>query len=924
MTRKRGAKAKAAKPTGGAKRAKPSAARGGSKGKAASGAKAAKGAASKPGGAFLTPARRREVLGALIVGVSVITLVLFVSGSGPGRERWLAFLQWAFGWGYWMSPIVFGALGVWLFLDAADGEADIAWNRPVAGAITALALLGLLHIGTALALPAAELTSDVVRLRALLDANAGGGRVGHFPAVALARNLGAIPAFAVLALVVLLAGGATAGQSVRETLDIIGEQVLRAGRAAGALLGGGWADARERSALRREERALAAASAELARDDGGTEDALDAAWGFDDDGAPLGPPDEDGGPVGGEAVDGVGLDVEPEDRRATEPQARPEWRHPPLDQVFDVVDTVEVSPEHAELQARLIEQTLGEFGIPASVVKIHRGPRITQFGLEPGYIEKGDTRSRVKVSRIVALQNDLALALAAAPLRIQAPVPGRPYLGIEVPNQGSETVALRTILESEGFLKLAKKGALPIGIGRDIGGQAISVDLAQMPHMLIAGATGSGKSVAINALICSLLMTHTPETLKLLLVDPKRVELVGYRGLPHLGSPVVVEVERVVGVLQWAVREMDRRYKAYAAAGVRNIAAWNAREAVDGRAPMPYLVIIIDELADLMMVAPEEAERLITRLAQLARATGIHLVLATQRPSVDVVTGLIKANFPARMAFAVSSSIDSRVILDSTGAEKLLGQGDMLYMGSDSSKIRRMQGCYVSDEEIERLVGYWRTEARVDAPDPSETALTLGIPEPLIQPDLWDKMMGGEEGDGALADERDVLWDDAVAIVQRHRTASTSFLQRKLRVGYSRAARMLDALEQAGLVGPPQGNLGREVLIEADEDAEAITADYRATLERSFDDAAEEAGDGKPGDGEPGSGETGERARKAEDALSPDGRAGGRSERDGGRDVERGRAANDPPATEAPAAPPAKQQPKREPKGSTADGWDDW
>ncbi|MFN8421932.1 MAG: DNA translocase FtsK [Anaerolineae bacterium] len=526
--------------------------------------------------------------------------------------------------------------------------------------------------------------------------------------------------------------------------------------------------------------------------------------------------------------------------------SKPDWVLPRIPDIFDeVAEGGGAMPDDAEAQARTIEQTLGDFGIPVKVVQINRGPRITQFGLEPGVIERKGERIRVKVSRIVALQNDLALALAAAPIRVQAPVPGRPYVGIEVPNKAEDVVSLRSIIESDAFKKVADKGALPIGLGRDISGKPVAADLAKMPHLLIAGATGAGKSVAINTLICSLLMTHTPETLKLVLVDPKRVELVGYRGLPHLAAPVVVEVERVVGVLQWAVREMERRYKAFAEAGARNIETWNQMEAAAGRATLPYLVIVIDELADLMMVAPEEAERLITRLAQLARATGMHLVLATQRPSVDVVTGLIKANFPARIAFAVSSSIDSRVILDSVGADKLLGRGDMLYMAADSSKLQRIQGCYLSDAEIERLGHHWKYAARPTAA-PGEAqpdmTMTLGIPDPLIQPDLWDAMLDAGADRTEAAGARDELWHEAVALIAQHRTASTSFLQRKLRIGYSRAARLLDELEAAGHVGPAHGSAGREVHVVAEGDGEARGGAGAAAGARDGEDGADDRG----------------------------------------------------------------------------------
>jgi S-DNA-T family DNA segregation ATPase FtsK/SpoIIIE len=452
----------------------------------------------------------------------------------------------------------------------------------------------------------------------------------------------------------------------------------------------------------------------------------------------------------------------------------------------------------------------------------------------------------VKVSRILALQNDLSLALAASPIRILAPVPGRPFVGIEIPNAATTLVGLSGVVMSESFSKIAKKGGLPIALGRDTTGKPVAGDLATMPHLLIAGATGSGKSVAINVLISSLLLTHTPDTLKLLLVDPKRVELTPFRGLPHLAAPVVVEVERVVGVLQWAVREMDRRYRMFAEEGARNIAGHNARvmekngrpaaaKGEPARPPepiLPYIVIVIDELADLMMVAPEEAEKLITRLAQLARATGIHLVLATQRPSVDVVTGLIKANFPSRIAFAVSSSIDSRVILDTVGAEKLLGRGDMLYLASDASKLQRLQGCYVADDEIERLTRHWRRFAKLEpAGGAADIALTLGVPEPLIQKALWDQMVDPQTG--TLAEERDHLFDEAVETVRKYRTASTSFLQRKLRVGYARAGRLMDELEEAGVVGPVHGNNPREVLIGDDD---AVAPNFETALEASFDD----------------------------------------------------------------------------------------
>ena len=384
---------------------------------------------------------------------------------------------------------------------------------------------------------------------------------------------------------------------------------------------------------------------------------------------------------------------------------------PVLGDILDDVSDNDIQQEDLRRRVQIIEQTLAGFGVPVSVVEVNQGPAVTQFGLRPGVIVRKDRKGeekhvKVRVSQIQALSNDLSLALAASPIRIEAPVPGRDFVGVEVPNVQISLVSLRGVMESEEWP--ATKGVLKFGLGRDVSGQASVADLARMPHLLIAGATGSGKSVCVNAIITSLLLTHTPDTLRFLMVDPKRVELTVYNGIPHLIAPVVVDVERAVPVLQWATKEMERRYKLFAKLGARNIEAYNEKLQARGEPTLPYIVIIIDELADLMLSAPEEVERYICRIAQMARATGMHLVIATQRPSVDVVTGLIKANFPARIAFAVTSQVDSRVILDTPGAEQLLGRGDMLFMAPDQSKLQRLQGCFVSDRETARLVNYWR------------------------------------------------------------------------------------------------------------------------------------------------------------------------------------------------------------------------
>ncbi|MCP4416815.1 MAG: DNA translocase FtsK, partial [Chloroflexi bacterium] len=545
------------------------------------------------------------------------------------------------------------------------------------------------------------------------------------------------------------------------------------------------------------------------------------------------------------------------------------WKLPIISEILEPGTDLDPSGAIIREQVEIIEHTLESFGAPATVVEINQGPTITQFGVEPSFIQmRSGKRTKVKVGKIAGLADDLTLALHAQSIRIQAPVPGKGYVGIEVPNPAKALVSLRDVMETSAFQKL-KKSPLRIGLGQDVAGQPIVADLAGMPHLLIAGATGSGKSICINAIIASLLLLNTPEQLKLVMVDPKRVELTGYNGIPHLAAPVVVEMDRVIGVLQWAMREMDNRYKMFADVGARSITDYNKKTKRNKSIePLPYIVIIVDELADLMMLSPEETERGITRLAQLARATGIHMVIATQRPSVDVVTGLIKANFPARVAFAVASSTDSRVILDATGAERLLGQGDMLYQSPDSAAPVRSQGCFVSDRELNKLIGYWQAARRfnivsvaestqakpveipaqkietpapaakapvkptakanaksdvVDAPVvnmgksatvPTEDAPTIvnrktavskpkpqpkqkrPNPPPPDKPDskqqpLWEALQEIEPKKEPQID--DALMPDAIEMVRKLNKASTSLLQRRFRIGYTRAARLIDA-----------------------------------------------------------------------------------------------------------------------------------
>ncbi len=472
-----------------------------------------------------------------------------------------------------------------------------------------------------------------------------------------------------------------------------------------------------------------------------------------------------------------------------------------------------------------IEKTLAEFGIPARVISFRTGPTVTQFGVEPGYVEKpgadGEVRrAKVRVSQISSLADDLALALAAPTLRIEAPVPGQSYVGIEVPHRRSSLVRLRMVMQSAAFQKI--KSPLAVALGLDVAGQPQCADLATMPHLLIGGTTGSGKSVCITALTACLVANNPPERLRLVLIDPKMVELVRFNGLPHILGKVETELERIVSVLRWCTREMDRRYKLLEELHARHIDDYNRKAAAAGEGEtLPRLVVMLDEMADLMMTAPDETERHLIRLAQMARAVGIHLIVATQRPSVDVVTGLIKANFPARIAFAVSSSIESRVILDTPGAESLLGRGDMLYLSPEAGSPVRLQGCFVSDREITRLIDFWKEQSPGEtepAPKPekqtgrapAEKAAPIGSAGAEEQAP-WEDLVKGV-GEGADAAEEAEL-EEAARVVQQYGRASASLLQRKMRLGYPKAARLMDELQKRGIIGRERaGGKTREVL----------------------------------------------------------------------------------------------------------------
>ncbi len=461
-----------------------------------------------------------------------------------------------------------------------------------------------------------------------------------------------------------------------------------------------------------------------------------------------------------------------------------------IDMPLDLLESSSTKPNSGDIKANklIIQKTLENFSIPVSMGEIKVGPTVTQYTLKPA--------DGVKISQITTLHNDLAMALAAHPIRIEAPIPGQSLVGIEVPNQRVAVVRLKEILESQTFK--SRKSNLTIALGKDVAGSVWLANLGKMPHLLVAGATGSGKTVMLNSIIVNLIYQNSPDDLKFILVDPKRVELTFYNDLPHLLTPVVTGVRETINALKWAISEMDRRFDVMSQAKKRDITAYNR----DSKDKLPFIIIVIDELADLMVAAPQEVETCIIRLAQMARATGIHLVMATQRPSVDTITGSIKANIAARIAFAVTSMIDSRTILDFSGAEKLLGRGDMLFISSELSKPKRLQGAYVSDTEIKRIVEYLRNITKPNYQEGITNYQATQSPEEL----------------GAL--KEDEMLPQAREVVIRAGRGSASLLQRRLRVGYARAARLLDLLEEEGTIGPADGAKPREVYKDRDEDGD--------------------------------------------------------------------------------------------------------
>lgn len=700
---------------------------------------------------------QREIAGLLLLALAAITILgLFSISPGVLSNWWARQLRRIFGLGAYLAAVGLAAAGISLLLSNLGQKLKIGWKIIIGLEIIFVAGLALVHL--------LSFGQDPWQLA---ESGGGGGFVGWAISNLLIGALG-WPIALLILLAILSLGIAMTFDLSRANVQTVAEEAVA-------------------RVLSLYERLTSSARPPAPQKLGGTE------RGYADSSAE--PPAEVfiRGPEAPVAATTQQPGVKTDKKQKPPAPKRRKASLPPLD-LLDQFSQRAFSQEDTRRRARVIEETLASFGVPAKVVEISHGPVVTQFGLEPGYIEStgpdGSIRRRkIRISKITSLANDLALALAASPIRIEAPVPGRAIVGIEVPNSEISLVSLRGVMKSKEFRRLDSK--LKIALGQGVAGQPVAANLATMPHLLIAGATGSGKSVCINAIITCLVFNNSPEDLRLVMIDPKRVELSRFKGLPHLLSGVEHEAERVIGVLKWITREMDERYKKFAEAGARHLEDYN-RKVTPHRERLPYIVVIIDELADLMLFAPDEIEWLICRIAQMARATGIHLIIATQRPSVDVVTGLIKANFPSRISFSVTSQIDSRVILDSVGAESLLGEGDMLYMASDSSKLVRIQGCFASDDEIRRVVEFWQTKAEPD---------WLKEEKPP-----WEEMI--EE------DESDELLEEAIKLVKKHNRASTSFLQRKLRIGYPRASRIIDQLEERGIVSPLKDDgRSREVLI---------------------------------------------------------------------------------------------------------------
>ncbi len=721
---------------------------------------------------------RREVFGVLSIVVGLLSAIALISPSGTVSGWWHGQLTGLFGWMAPLPALAAVVLGVQLIRDGIRQERSVRWET-----LTALVVLVLASTAFAQSLAGPpEMAANYPV----------GGAVALNILAPLTTALGfagaVIVLFALLLVTTIITFSISLGRIRGAFLACVWRPLGLLGKGAAAVFraaGGAYRRADEQAAeppqpetpqpraipVRLAASAAAAPPTALEDEDSppaAADDALDEDVDFIQD--------EDF------VQDAAMMDAEEED-------APPRWQLPPPELLTPAAANhdAEEATQEIEQRALIIEEALRSFKVVAEVAEAIRGPAVTQYRLTLG--------QGVKVSRVVNLANDLALALAATSVRIEAPVPGFPFVGIEIPNHYTTIVTMREFMTDAAFAE--HKGMLPLALGRDVANDVRVTDLATMPHLLIAGSTGSGKSACVNAIICSLLMQHTPETLRFLVVDPKMVEMIGYSDIPHLLRPVITDLDEVVPTLMWAADEMTRRYKVLAQEGFRNIQTYNAAKQEAGEEPMHYLVILIDELADLMMTAAGDVEKYLCRLAQMARAVGIHLVVSTQRPSVDVLTGLIKANFPCRIAFAVSSQADSRTILDGGGAEKLIGQGDMLFAPKEATRLTRIQGTYLDDDEINRIVEFWRAQ---------------GAPEYIPEKSFEEAAANHQDN------KDDDLVRQAIRLVSQYDNASASFLQRQLGIGATKANRILDTLEERGIVTPPEGvGRVRHVLVSAND-----------------------------------------------------------------------------------------------------------
>ncbi len=737
-----------------------------------------------------------DLLGGALILVALATILSLLSPQqGALTQLWLVGLKKVFGWGMFIVPLFIGALGLWLILRRFDDRLPRPQPEQVAGVgIGFLTALMTLH---------------------LIAARIFWPGVGHFQLVELGEGGGLIGA-ALLDLSVKLIGVAGAVVTLLMLWLIVITLVVGISPAEAAQLLLNWRAQSKRQAPVVEQLSFPTLPPEEPPPAVGTNGMNAASTGK------ISAPKPSPVVLGGEAPARSGQEKPPFKINGNRPEEEhldfkipptpsgSPWRLPAIAEILEVGSEQSFSDDLIRKQARTIEETLTSLGAPVKVLETNTGPVVVQFGVEPLFIDlRGGKRTKVKVSKIASLADDLALALSARSIRIEAPIPGKGLVGIEVPNIEPSVVALRDVLESRAFAKL--KGSLRMGLGQDVSGQAVAADLRVMPHLLIAGTTGSGKSVCVNAIIAALILQNTPETLRMMMVDPKRVELTQYNGIPHLLTPVIVDVDRVVPALRWVMREMDTRYRRFAKVGARNIEDFNRRAGKKGSEDeaIPYIVVIVDELADLMMQSPEETERVLCRLAQMARATGIHLIVATQRPSVNVVTGLIKANFPARIAFAVASSVDSRVILDMPGAERLLGRGDMLFMPPDAGQPLRLQGTFVSDRELDRLIQHWRqgnaatvVTTGMNAAPPTSSPLGMNAAPLKDTPPIPAQEPLFPEFAAPAPQFEDELLPTAVEILLAEDRASISLLQRRMRIGYTRSARLVDLMTDLGIVTP--------------------------------------------------------------------------------------------------------------------------